>query len=72
MSPKSAPESQRVEVAKEWIAFRHDHMMTQQELANALGISRRSVNYIEAAQKYPGPLTQGMMRALVARVGKKE
>lgn len=70
--PKATPQAKKTALAKEWIAFRQENLMTQQDLGDSLGISRRSVIFIEGGKKFPGPETRGMMRALMARVGKKE
>ena len=58
--------------ANEWKAFRKDHLFTQTALAEALGISRRTVQYVERAEYTPQPETIGAMRSLMARHAKEK
>lgn len=58
-------------IAKEWKAFRRTFLFSQVRLAEALGISRRAVQYVESGKgQHPDwpciPMadTQGKFRAL--------
>ena len=53
--------------AKEWIEFRREYIFTQKKLADVLGISRRSVQFIEGAEVTPLASTLTKFNALKAR-----
>lgn len=52
---------------EEWKAFRAKHLFTQAALADALGISKRTVQYVEAGKFTPQPDTIAAMRVLQAK-----
>lgn len=43
--------------ANQWRRFRQDHQFTQKRLADIVGISRRTVQQIEAGNINPHPIT---------------
>jgi len=43
--------------AKEWKKFREDFMFTQRRLADIVGVSRRTIQQIEAGKVTPHPTT---------------
>ena len=43
----------RVEIARRLCAVRHEHELTQEALAEQLGISARHVQFLEAARRGP-------------------
>ena len=57
--------------AKVFRAFRRRHLMTQKRLAELLGISLRTVQFIEGGYVKPTYSTVGKFRALQARHGGK-
>jgi DNA-binding XRE family transcriptional regulator len=57
-------QKQRALRAAEWRKFRRDYLFSQQELGEALGISRRSVQKVEAGESTPLPRTQRAFRDL--------
>ena len=52
---------------KEWTRFRKDNLFTQVKLAEILEISRRTVQFIEAAELTPLMSTLRKFRALKAK-----
>lgn len=71
MAPSKAQAARHREIRKEWRAFRRDHLFTQKQLAEQLGVSRRAVQYVEApAPKracLPSRTTQDRFRVLKAK-----
>lgn len=67
--PKTTPEDieKRKKIAKEWADFRYGHLFTQKKLAEILGISRRTVQMIEAGQVTPHGNTAKQFTDLVDR-----
>lgn len=67
--PKPSEEDlQRRESRKaEWSQFRKEHLFTQVELAQFLGISRRTVQLIEAGKVSPFPGTLRKFSELKAK-----
>lgn len=68
MTPEKKLQQQ---IAKEWKTFRKRFMFSQQKLAEALGCSRRKVQYVESGNRQnpdwpciPAEETQGRFRAL--------
>jgi ribosome-binding protein aMBF1 (putative translation factor) len=51
-------------MAKRWIEFRAEFLMSQVDLANLLGISRRSVQYTERAKFMPRKETLSLFETL--------
>lgn len=52
---------------KEWTRFRKDNLLTQVKLAEVLGISRRTVQFIEAGELTPLASTLRQFRSLKAK-----
>lgn len=53
--------------ARNWKAWRERRLMTQRQLAFALGITERSVQYIESGKVKPRSTTQARFRDLQER-----
>lgn len=64
LKPTTAELKARAIRAREWRAFRRNFLYTQVVLAEALGISERSVQYIEHGKVTPGLETQRQFRIL--------
>ena len=67
--PKTTQEDieKRRITAKQWVDFRFSYLFTQKQMAEVLGISRRTVQMIEAGQVTPHPKTIRLFEALVVR-----
>jgi len=52
---------------REWIRFRKDNLLTQVKLAEVLGISRRTVQFVESAELTPLQSTLRRFRTLKAK-----
>lgn len=52
---------------REWVRFRKDFLFTQVKLADILGISRRTVQFIEAGELTPLVSTLRKFNALKAK-----
>jgi DNA-binding XRE family transcriptional regulator len=50
--------------AREWQAFRRDFLFSQRDLADALGVCRRTVCAIECCESIPTPKVQRLFRDL--------
>lgn len=50
MPPTKEQLARQRSIAKEWIRFRTKHLFSQQKLAETLGISRRTVQYVESGK----------------------
>jgi len=57
---------------QEWRKFRKDHLFTQVKLAEVLGLSRRTVQLIEAGKVIPFPDTLRKFLALKAKYSNEE
>jgi DNA-binding XRE family transcriptional regulator len=57
---------------EEWRKFRKDHLFTQVKLAEVLGLSRRTVQLIEAGKVCPFPDTLRKFLALKAKYSNEE
>jgi len=71
-APTARERSLQREIADEWIEFRALHLFTQEKFAETLGISRRTVQYVEQGNKSrPGwlcmPLPETMKRFQVLK-----
>ena len=66
---KPTPEdlTKRIIRANEWIDFRKDNLFTQIRLAEVLGLSRRTVQMIEAGKITPHPNTLRLFEALQSK-----
>ncbi len=71
MPPTKKDRTKQRAIAKEWKAFRAKYLFTQQHLAEALGVSRRTVQYVESGKGQspdwpciPGDETLAKFRAL--------
>ena len=68
MAPTRAQMARHAEIRKEWRTFRAEHIFSQKQLAEKLGISRRAVQYTEQAKPeracIPGPNTLSRFHAL--------
>lgn len=66
---KPTPEdlTRRVSRSEEWYSFRKDNLFTQLRLAEVLGLSRRTVQMIEAGKITPHPNTLRLFEALQAK-----
>jgi DNA-binding XRE family transcriptional regulator len=53
--------------AREWKKFRRDYLYSQENLATALGIGRRTITAIEAGECNPTPRILRAFRDLVKR-----
>lgn len=58
---------QKSKIGRDWKTFRRRLLFTQSALAQALGISLRQVQYIEAGICIPQYRTQGKFNALKAK-----
>lgn len=67
--PKPTDEDKKMRVvrAKEWVDFRFDNLITQKTLADTIGVSRRTIQMIEAGSITPYPKTLRKFEAFVAR-----
>ncbi len=69
--PRPKPDGDDLRTRKrrkvEWREFRRDHLFTQKKLADVLGISRRTVQKIEAAQTTPLADTLSRFKILQTR-----
>jgi DNA-binding XRE family transcriptional regulator len=61
---KLEPQKVRGQRAKLWKEFRRDNLLTQEKLAEVLGISRREVQYIEAGKISAGANVLSKFRTL--------
>ncbi len=68
-----ADKARKKRIAREWSAFRQEHLYSQVKLAQVLGISRRTVQYVEAEDGGPMPSasTLSQFQALKARFATK-
>ena len=57
-----AEQQERQKHAARWLQFRRDYLFTQTKLAEALGISRRTLQYIEAGAVTPTLTHQAAFR----------
>jgi DNA-binding XRE family transcriptional regulator len=57
-------ENRRKARAKLWTEFRADFLLTQSQLAELLGISRRTVQYVEDAEVTPNKRVQSLFLTL--------
>lgn len=57
--------------ARNWKAWREKRLMTQRQLALALGMAERSIQYIEAGKVVPRSTTQARFRDLQERHKRK-
>jgi DNA-binding XRE family transcriptional regulator len=62
--PTSRDISDRKVRATEWKEFRRDYLFTQKRLADIVGVSRRTIQKIEAAIVTPHPDTLRLFRAI--------
>jgi DNA-binding XRE family transcriptional regulator len=65
-------QKRREEVAKEFADFRHNYLFRQVDLADALRISRRSVQAIEAAVHLPQVSTRQRFHDLKRELARKQ
>jgi DNA-binding XRE family transcriptional regulator len=69
--PRPKPTSEDIERrkirAKEWVDFRFNYLFTQKQMADVLGVSRRTIQMIEAGLVTPHPKTIRLFEALVIR-----
>jgi len=67
--PKPTREDRREQKKRkdEWREFRKEHLYTQKKLAEAIGVSRRTVQEIEAGRVIPYPHTLRLFEALKAK-----
>lgn len=65
--PTEEDKEKRIIRAKEWIDFRFNNLFTQRKLAETLGVSRRTVQMVEAGLVTPHPRTIRLFEALVSR-----
>ena len=63
-SYRSQTRDQRLRTAREWKAFRRNFLFSQNNLATALGISRRTVTNVEAGECIPSLKAQRAFRDL--------
>lgn len=57
LKPTVGDLKERKQRALDWKLFRKDHFFTQRRLASYLGISRRTIQQVEAAKITPHPGT---------------
>jgi len=67
--PTEEDKERRARRRTEWVEFRKEYLFTQKRLAEILGISRRTVQQIEAGLVTPLPQTLRNFLALKARYG---
>ena len=60
-------QQERHERARRWQQLRKDYLLTQAKLADELGISRRTVQYVEAGQMTPTLTTRRVFRDFARR-----
>ena len=53
--------------AKLWSDFRHEFLITQRQLAEILGISRRTVQYVERGDVTPSKKVQSLFETLAKK-----
>jgi DNA-binding XRE family transcriptional regulator len=78
MAVTKAERAKQKKIANDWIQFRGKHLFSQVRLAEALGISRRAVQYTESGRSHnpnwgciPTDETQAKFRALQAKFEKE-
>lgn len=64
VAPSKEQVAKQKAIAKEFIAFRTKHLFSQVKLAEALGVSRRAIQYAEYGPCIPLPDTLKKFRAL--------
>ena len=57
MEPEKQDQKKRLKRAKEWKKFRDENLFTQKRLADIIGVSRRTIQQIEAGRITPHPTT---------------
>ena len=74
MAPTKAQKARQRAIAREWTQFRVKHLFSQVRLAEALGVSRRTVQYVETGKSHrpewaciPSDETQRRFNALKAK-----
>jgi DNA-binding XRE family transcriptional regulator len=70
---KSALQTEGEKRAQEWLKFRRYNLLTQQRLAEVLGVGRRTIQMIEGNKVlYPHPDTIRKFLALKAKYKRKK
>jgi DNA-binding XRE family transcriptional regulator len=72
LKPTEEDLKEREDRRLEWKKFRKDRLFTQSKLAEVLGLSRRTVQLIEAGKVSPFPETLRKFQALKARHSSEE
>lgn len=66
-TPDKAEMRERQKHARRWLELRKSYLFTQEALAAALGVSRRTVQYVEAGRAVPWLSTQAKFRDLARK-----
>ncbi|HTF66654.1 MAG TPA: hypothetical protein VK638_28625 [Edaphobacter sp.] len=51
IAPSAEQRAKQRKVAEEWMKFRNDHLLSQEDFGKLIGISRRTVQYVEHGNK---------------------